>query len=119
MIWVGWLPLCSPVGGVSKSWASDVHMHCGVWPSRPLPLKYEIVAVGQSGVHEAADRLLAHAHGDRRMLRQAGAQLRHAGVEVAGSTISLTKPAARPASLAVVIAVVLEFLIEWCRSGSK
>ena len=38
---------------------------------------------------------------------------------LAGSTISLTKPAARPASLAVVIAVVLEFLIEWCRSGSK
>jgi hypothetical protein len=57
-------------------------MHCGLWPSRPLPLKYEIVAVGQSGVYEAADRLLAHAHGDRRMLRQAGAQLRHAGVEV-------------------------------------
>ena len=43
---------------------------------------HEIIAVRQPGMQEAADRLLAHAHGDRRMLRQAVGQLGDAPVEV-------------------------------------
>src|SRR3954468_4585186 len=43
---------------------------------------HEIIAVRQAGMENAADRLLAHAHRQRRMVRQAGGQFGDPPVEL-------------------------------------
>src|SRR5438067_1546611 len=60
----------------------DKGAHAGAEVVAGVACADEIVCVGQACLHDAADRLLAHTHGDWRMVREPTSELGDALVEL-------------------------------------